>query len=76
MALDIYETKQGDKVKCTEPEWGWPHHKEEALAHLTKGKVYTVSEIEIRSYHTKVYLKEYPGKEFNSVQFDNVVGEV
>jgi len=37
---------------------------------LKVGKTYTVDRTEIHSWHTKVYLEEYPGKKFNSNHFE------
>lgn len=39
---------------------------------LTPGKEYIVEKTEVRSYHTKVYLKDFPGWKFNSVWFKEV----
>lgn len=45
----------------------------ESNAKLLKlGKTYTVERIEEHSWHTKVFLKEFPGVEFNSVWFEEV----
>jgi hypothetical protein len=45
----------------------------ESNAKLLKlGKTYTVERIEEHSWHTKVFLKEFPGFEFNSVWFEEV----
>lgn len=40
--------------------------------HLTTGRVYTLDYLDIGSSHTYVFLKELPGKPFNSVCFSNV----
>jgi len=39
---------------------------------LTLVEVYDVERIEVYSWHTKVFLKEFPGVEFNSVWFEEV----
>ena len=36
---------------------------------LTEGGRYEVERIEIRSWHTKIHLKDFPGKVFNSASF-------
>ena len=36
---------------------------------LEIGKEYTVDYVEVHGWHTMVGLKEFPGKEFNSVSF-------
>ena len=60
------------KVKCIsdyENNWG---SCEPIKGNLEVGKVYTVDRIEVHSWHTKVWLKEVPGKVFNSVHFEEV----
>lgn len=37
---------------------------------LEKGATYTVYRTEIHSWHTKVFLVEFPDKKFNSAHFD------
>lgn len=39
---------------------------------LIIGKEYTVKSIDIHSWHTKIELKEFPGKFFNNVCFKRV----
>ena len=39
---------------------------------LKEGKIYTLQRKEVHSYHTKYYLKEFPGKKFNSICFEEV----
>lgn len=39
---------------------------------LEVGKLYTVQEVCVRSFHTKVYLEELPGAYFNSVLFEEL----
>jgi hypothetical protein len=46
----------------------WGGNDDPALVCYTGG-IYTVDHTEIHSQHTKVYLKEFPGKKFNSVSF-------
>lgn len=36
---------------------------------LVEGQEYEVTEQDVHSYHTKLTLKEFPGKRFNSVSF-------
>lgn len=41
--------------------------------HLLKiGKKYTVEYVEVHSWHTIVFLKEFPNVEFNSVLFNEI----
>lgn len=37
---------------------------------LFVGQEYIIDHTEVHSYHTKVFLKGYPGKSFNSVWFE------
>ena len=39
---------------------------------LTVGESYTVEWIDVHSWYTLVGLREFPGKEFNSVLFEEV----
>lgn len=39
---------------------------------LEIGEIYHVNNIEVYSWHTLIYLDEFPGKEFNSVAFNEV----
>lgn len=36
---------------------------------LVPGKEYEVEHEEVHGWHTKIYLKDFPGKKFNSVHF-------
>jgi hypothetical protein len=36
---------------------------------LTNGGRYEVEEIEVHTMHTKIYLKDFPGRKFNSASF-------
>jgi hypothetical protein len=66
---------KGLKVKCisvdeTQSRWGGNDSAED---YLVIGNIYTLAEEpEVHSWHTKYYLKEVPGKKFNSVQFELV----
>ena len=39
---------------------------------LEVGKTYTVEDVEVYSWYTLVYLKEFPDKGFNSVIFEEI----
>lgn len=39
---------------------------------LTVGETYTVRDIDVHSWHTIVYLREFPGVGFNSVLFEEI----
>lgn len=42
---------------------------------LEEGKQYAIQRVDVRSWHTKIYLEEFPGKGFNSVCFSISEGE-
>lgn len=63
--------KKGDKVICTsvsEMVQGY-RNDTDVLANLTKGNEYTVSNIEVSSWHTDINLEGIKGT-FNSCLFD------
>lgn len=67
----------GDKVKfigTTNDQVNWCGH-DDPRKYLIKGKEYTISKIEVHSWHTRVYLKEYPGKHFNLLSFEVIAGQ-
>jgi hypothetical protein len=39
---------------------------------LEVGKIYHIDFLDVRSWHTDVYLKEFPGMWFNSVLFEEI----
>lgn len=41
---------------------------------LEIGKTYTIQYVEVHCWHTVVYLYEFPGKQFNSVMFEELDG--
>lgn len=74
MSMDIY-AEPGTKVifRYSDKEmvnWGSNHDPE---VKLVIGEEYTVEKTEIHSWHTKVYLKEFPGLKFNSASFEDVL---
>lgn len=63
--------KVGSKVKFTgatddQVKWG---SNDDPRKLLEQGKIYTVREVEVHSWHTKIYLVGIDGK-FNSVHFE------
>lgn len=71
MEFDIWNNKER-KVLCVRNDYdgmmvGSHNH------HLLEiGKEYTVENVEVHSWHTIVYLKEFPNKKFNSVVFEEI----
>lgn len=69
--MDI-ESEEGTLVRFSHPENGYTHHQEQAKKFLEVGEVYTVEHVDIHSWHSDVYLKEFPGEKFNTVLFSQV----
>lgn len=69
--MDIYNTKRR-KIKCVRNDDDvWVvvvknHHL------LEVGKEYTLEDIIVHSWHTIVYIEEFPDVEFNSVAFEEI----
>ena len=40
---------------------------------LEIGEVYEVIDVDVHTYHTKIYLKNFPNLAFNSVHFNEVI---
>lgn len=72
--MNIYAI-EGHKVKVTEDTInnGYKYDKEKVKRLCELNKEYTVSRTEVHSSSTKVYLKEFPGVSFNSVNFEDAV---
>lgn len=74
MSMDIF-SKEGAKVKGIflngELANGYDHDRIEAAKYIKQRRTYTVQKTDASSFHTSVYLKEFPGIPFNSVLFDN-----
>lgn len=68
------DSPEGTKVKTTVNllENGLEYDKRIAKAYLDPGKVYTVDYTVVGSSCTDVYLKEFPGVMFNSVNLTEV----
>ena len=74
--MDIH-TESGTKVKYIEENpskaqirWGG---NVDPTGFLVVGMDYTIDKLIRKSSHTKVFLKEFPGKQFNSVWFENTI---
>ncbi|MEI7620003.1 MAG: hypothetical protein WCJ57_00340 [Candidatus Falkowbacteria bacterium] len=65
--------KKGEKVKVTaiSAENGYSNDQENVKKYLKIGDEYTVTEVNVKSWMTEVYLQEVPGIKFNSVNFVN-----
>lgn len=73
--MNIYNSRQPQpqrKIKCIRNDsdvWGCGGENNHLLE---VGKEYTLEYINIYSWYTGVYIKEFPGVEFNSVIFEEV----
>ena len=70
--MNIY-AKEGDRVRCislNEASMRWGSN-DDPRGRLELGKVYTVDFTEVHSWHTKVYLKEFPDFKFSSAHFED-----
>jgi hypothetical protein len=65
-------TKPGARVRFEHPKSGWPWERIVAKAHLSIGRIYTMTSIDVGQSETRITLREVPGVSFNSVHFDNV----
>ena len=57
------------------PNNGQDIDKKQAEQYLQIGAEYTVEHIDVKNWHTDIFLKEIPGIVFNSVMFSNVALE-
>lgn len=64
--------ERGRKVEFANPNSGREHERKEAAELLKAGVAYEVEGVEVGSYSSKIELKEFPGKKFNSVFFRRV----
>jgi hypothetical protein len=55
-----------DEASDCQVQWG---SNDDPRQHLVLGQAYTVSAVDVRSWHTKLSFEECPGKRFNSVNF-------
>lgn len=74
MSMNIY-AKCGDTVLVTKETAhnGYDSDKEKVEQYLQIGKLYTISETDVHSSSTTVYLKEFPDLSWNSVNFIDYV---
>lgn len=66
--MNIY-AENGHKVVCRTLDAGYSDDKQRAADYLVIGKEYTVEKTSVHSWHTDVWLQEFPGIRFNSVFF-------
>lgn len=61
---------KGTLIRFAFPNNGYLSDQESAKKLLVEGMIYTVDFTDVDDWHTDVYLKEFPGKPFNSVLFE------
>jgi len=68
--MDIYAPNRTKVIftGASEAQENWGGHASHDV--LEEGHVYTVDRTEVHSWHTKVFLQEYPDKSFNSTCFE------
>jgi hypothetical protein len=68
-----FEAPAGTKIKAYFIDGhlfgGYDHHKEFAEKYLKPDTIYEIEKTDIGGWHTDFYLKEFPGKGFNSCHF-------
>ena len=67
--MDIFNSKPRKLVCISNEDHEWVEADENAHL-LIVGNTYTMVDIEVHSWHTLVWLKEFPGVEFNSSCFE------
>lgn len=71
MEFNIWDNSER-KVLCTRNDEDGMMVSSENNHLLEVGKEYNVVGVEVLPWHTLVYLKEFPGKTFNSVVFEEI----
>lgn len=66
---DVLHCERGSKVIAADLDAGFEHDSKQANDLLAKGQVYEVEKINIGSWISAIWLKEFPGKKFNTVHF-------
>lgn len=62
----------GHKIRCKTLSGGYQFHEDIANTYLTLNNIYTVDHTEVGSWHTDVFLLEFPNVAFNSIFFEDV----
>ena len=69
--MDIY-TKTGSKIVLAFYDKGMESDIKNAKKYLKLNDVYTLDKTEVYEDITFIYLSEFPGIRFNSLQFENI----
>ena len=62
------------QVRCIDNKDHTWSHNDRASEFLKVGQIYFAESIDVHSWHTRVYLREFPGRWFNSVAFAETEG--
>lgn len=68
--MNIQEAKRGTKVIVTEDSI--VNGNNTSKDRLEVGETYTISDVSIGGWSTVINLDEFPGEEFNSVNFEDI----
>lgn len=63
---DFTKAEYTGNASDTQVRWG---SNDDPRGLLEPGKVYEVKRVDVHTWHTKVFLTDFPGKKFNSVHF-------
>lgn len=66
---DVLHCERGFKVIAVDLDAGFAHDSKQANDLLVKGQVYEVEKVNIGGWTSAIWLKEFPGKKFNTVHF-------
>ena len=66
---NVLHCERGSKVIAVDLDAGFEYDSKLANDLLVKGQVYEVEKINIGSWISAIWLKEFPGKKFNTVHF-------
>lgn len=69
--FDIYNRRPRPIICIRNEDNKWSHADKNSPM-LEVGKTYHVEDVDMGSWHTDVYLEEFPGVPFNSVLFEEV----
>lgn len=70
---DAIHSENGSQVMVRTFNAGHEHERDEAKQLLKIGNIYTVDSISVGGFSSRIYLKEFPRKSFNSVFFDRII---
>lgn len=66
---DVLHCERGSKVKAVDLEAGMKGDSEQAKKFLSIGQIYEVEALNVGSWYSSIWLKEFPNVKFNTVHF-------